>query len=220
MLDDMVIPWAGKDSVSQLIDATFPDLADNSEDQDYLLNRALITPLNENVNKLNDRVVIRFPGEEHTYYSFDSVEDDFQNLYLQEHLNEIAPGGLPLHELKLKVGAPVMLLRNVSAKNGLCNGTSLIINNFFPNCIDAVILSGNSAGKRVSLHRLPMSLPENLEMSFKIIHKQFAVHMYFAFTINKARGETIENTGIYLLEHVFSHGQLYVRLSGVFPQQH
>ncbi|XP_026451471.1 uncharacterized protein LOC113351751 [Papaver somniferum] len=82
MPDDMVIPWNGEDSVSQLIDAIFPDLADNSKDQDYLLNRELITPLNEHVDKLNDRVVSMFPGEEHTYYSFDFVEDDFQNLYL------------------------------------------------------------------------------------------------------------------------------------------
>ncbi|XP_026450614.1 uncharacterized protein LOC113350698 [Papaver somniferum] len=115
MPDDMVIPWTGEDSVSQPIDATFPDLADNSEDQDYLLNRALITPLNEHVDKLNDQVVSMFPGQEHTYYSFDSVEDDFQNLYLQEQLNGMAPGSLPPHELKLKLGAPIMLLRNVSA---------------------------------------------------------------------------------------------------------
>ncbi|XP_026428946.1 uncharacterized protein LOC113324879 [Papaver somniferum] len=74
MPDDMVIPWNGEDSVSQLIDVTFPDLADNSKDQDYLLNRALITPLNEHVDKLNDRVVSMFLGEEHMYYSFDSVE--------------------------------------------------------------------------------------------------------------------------------------------------
>ncbi|XP_026384263.1 uncharacterized protein LOC113279822 [Papaver somniferum] len=211
--DDMVIPWTGEDSMSQLMDATFPDLENNSEDQGYLLNRALIPPLNEHVDKLNDRVVSMFPGQEHTYYSFDSVEDDFQNLYLQEQLNGIAPGGLPPHELKLKLGALIMLLRNVSAKNGLCNGTRRIIKKFFPNCIDAVILSGNSAGKRVFLHRMPMSPPENLEMPFKMIRKQFPVRMCFSFTINKAQGQTIQNTGMYLPEHVFNHGQLYVGIS-------
>ncbi|XP_026451464.1 uncharacterized protein LOC113351743 [Papaver somniferum] len=149
MPDDIVIPWTGEDSVSQLIDAALPDLADNSEDQDYLLNRALITPLIEHVDKLNDRVVSMFLGKEHTYYSFDSVENDSQNLYLQEHLNGISPSGLPPHELKLNLGAPIMLLRNVSAKNDLCNGTRLIVKIFFPNCIDAMILDGNSAGKRV-----------------------------------------------------------------------
>ena len=32
-------------------------------------------------------------------------------------------------------------------------------------------------------------------------------------TINKAQGQTIPNVGIYLSEHVFSHGQLYIALS-------
>ncbi|XP_026396252.1 ATP-dependent DNA helicase RRM3-like [Papaver somniferum] len=121
----------------------------------------------------------------------------------------MAPGSLPPHELKLKLGAPIMLLRNVSDKNDTC----LIIKKLFPNCVDAVILSENSAGKIVFLHRMPMSPLENLEMPFKMILKQFPTRMCFAFTINKAQGKTIENTGIYLPEHVPSHGQVYVEIS-------
>ncbi|MCL7047278.1 hypothetical protein MKW94_026587 [Papaver nudicaule] len=62
-----------------------------------------------------------FPGEEHTYYSFDSVEDNFHNIYQQEYLNGTSPGRLPPHELKLSIGAPIILLRNVDANNGLYN---------------------------------------------------------------------------------------------------
>ena len=32
-------------------------------------------------------------------------------------------------------------------------------------------------------------------------------------TVNKSQGQTIPNVGIYFLEPVFSHGQLYVALS-------
>ena len=33
-------------------------------------------------------------------------------------------------------------------------------------------------------------------------------------TINKAEGQSINNLGVYLPQPVFSHGQLYVALSG------
>jgi len=43
--------------------------------------------------------------------------------------------------------------------------------------------------------------------------KKFLIRLNFAITINKSQRQTIPNVGIYLLRHVFSHGQLYVDLS-------
>ncbi|XP_026399668.1 ATP-dependent DNA helicase PIF1-like [Papaver somniferum] len=211
--EEMVIPWVSDASLSELINATFPNLVENSRDRDYMVNRALITPLNEYVEKLNDRVLQIFPGKEVLFYSFDSVDDNTHGLYKQEYLNNIAPGGLPSHILKLKIGAPIMFLRNVDAKNGLCNGTRLIIKEFFPSCIDAVIISGNYIGTRVFIHRMPLEPPENLKLPYKFKRKQFPIRLCFAFTVNKAQGQTIENTCIFFPEHVFGHGQLYVVLS-------
>jgi ATP-dependent DNA helicase PIF1 len=48
--------------------------------------------------------------------------------------------------------------------------------------------------------------------------KQFPVRLSFASTINKSQGQTIPNVGIYPPRHVFSHGQLYVALSGRVSQ--
>ena len=46
--------------------------------------------------------------------------------YPVEFLNSLNLSGLPLHDIKLKVGAVVMLLRNLDPHSSLCNGTRLI----------------------------------------------------------------------------------------------
>ncbi|GAA0144068.1 hypothetical protein LIER_04603 [Lithospermum erythrorhizon] len=122
----MAISWEGEESITRVIDFTFADLSRPAYDVEYMMDRALITPLNEDVNKLNEKIMQYFPGEEVTYYSFDSVLDDMHNLYQQEFLNSLAPSNFPPHKLTLKKGAPIMLLRNIDPKSGLCNGTRLL----------------------------------------------------------------------------------------------
>ncbi|CAN7105154.1 unnamed protein product [Brassica rapa subsp. narinosa] len=48
-------------------------------------------------------------------------------MYPPEYLNCLEFQGLPKHKLVLKVGIPVMLLRNINEKEGLCNGTRIIV---------------------------------------------------------------------------------------------
>ena len=45
------------------------------------------------------------------------------------------------------------------------------------------------------------------------IGRQFPIKSWFAMTINKAQGQSINNLGVYLPQPVFSHGQLYVALT-------
>ena len=70
------------------------------------------------------------PGETKIYLSADSVNcddnEEAQN-YPMEFLNSLTPSGMPPHCLNLKVGSIVTLLRNISLKKGLCNGTRLVI---------------------------------------------------------------------------------------------
>ena len=44
---------------------------------------------------------------------------------------------------------------------------------------------------------------------------QFPIRLCFAMSTNKAQGQTLEFVGIYLPDHVFTHGQLYVAFSRV-----
>ncbi|KAI5399296.1 hypothetical protein KIW84_064602 [Lathyrus oleraceus] len=95
--DDMVrlplhiaIPWEGEHSIQVLIQHIFPDLELHGWDAPYMVQRAILTPTNDDVQKLNDMIIDQFPGEEHNLLSFDEVEGDNHNLYQQEFLNSIA----------------------------------------------------------------------------------------------------------------------------------
>ena len=84
------------------------------------------------------------------YHSFDSAVDDPHNYYPSEFLNSLTPNGLPPHVLKLKLGCPVILLRNIDPANELCNGTRLVVRGFRINTIDAEIVVGSMLGSRYS----------------------------------------------------------------------
>ncbi|KAB2620482.1 hypothetical protein D8674_043012 [Pyrus ussuriensis x Pyrus communis] len=187
----MVIPWESEHSINQLIAKIFPDLEDHINDATYMVERAVVTPTNEDVDMLNEKIINMFPGLEETMYSFDSPE----------FLNSISLGGLPPHKLTLKRGAPIMLLRNIDPKLGLCNGTRLLCRGSYRNLIDAEILTGQFAGSRVFLPRIPLKSTDTAGLPFELTRKQFPVKLSFSITINKSQ------------DHVFSHGQLYVALS-------
>ncbi|KAG8386965.1 hypothetical protein BUALT_Bualt03G0203500 [Buddleja alternifolia] len=150
--DFMAIPWAGEHSIHRLIESVFPGLFSHTYGPEYMMDKAIITPLNEEVNKLNEKVIQLFQGEEEiTSYSFDSVPEDMNNLYFTELLNSLTSSNLPPHKLVLKKGASIMLLRNIGPKIGLCNGTRLMCRRFGRNLIDAEVMCGQFKGTRVFL---------------------------------------------------------------------
>ncbi|KAI5414867.1 hypothetical protein KIW84_040354 [Lathyrus oleraceus] len=152
--DDMVrlpshiaITWEGEHSIQVLIQHIFPNLELHGWDASYMIQRDILTPTNDDVQKLNYMIIDQFPEEEHNLLSFDEVEGDNHNLYQQEFLNSIAQGSFPPHILKIKKRAPLMLLRNLDPRYGLCNGTQLLCRGLFMNISDVEILTGYCAGK-------------------------------------------------------------------------
>ena len=91
------------------------------------------------------------PGEVRTYTSVmiqSSVPMKRRQNYPTDFLNSLTPLGMPPHRLNLKVNAVVMLLRNLSLRQGLYNGTRLRVTHL-RNCIQATILTGAGHGNTV-----------------------------------------------------------------------
>ena len=121
--------------------------------------------------------------------------------------------GIPNHILKLKVNAIVILLRNISICDWLCNGTRLLIRKLYKYNIEAEIISGDLKGNIVFIPRITLNTGENSTFPFVLYRKQFPIKLAFVMTYNKAQGHTYENVGLYITKPLFTHGQLYVGLS-------
>lgn len=195
-----------------LIKSVFPNIGQNYKNHSWLNERAILAAKNNDVNELNASIQNDIAGELIIYKSVDTVtnQDDVVN-YPTEFLNSLDLPGLPPHSLQLKVGAPIILLRNINQPK-LCNGTRLAIKKLMNNVIEATILNGKFQGEEVLIPRIPL-IPTDMPFEFKRL--QFPIRLAFAITINKAQGQSLAVCGINLESPCFSHGQLYVACSRV-----
>ena len=91
-------------------------------------NKVILCPTNNNVLKMNNEMLSRLNGDSKEYLSIDTVDDEngcLQNSIPIEFVNSITPNGLPPHKLIFKIGAIIILSRNLNLEDGLCNGTRL-----------------------------------------------------------------------------------------------
>ncbi|XP_059051905.1 uncharacterized protein LOC131846585 [Achroia grisella] len=199
-------------SKDELIGKVFPNIITNQKNYNWLSERAILAAKNKDVNKLNFTIQEQIVGTLHSFKSIDCVTniDEITN-YPAEFLNTLDVPDLPPHNLQLKVGSVVIILRNLNQPK-LCNGTRLVITKLTSNLIHATILKGNFKGELVLIPRIPII---STDMLFEFKRIQFPIRLAFAMTIHKSQGQSLAVCGLNLENPCFSHGQLYVACSRV-----
>ncbi|XP_058122881.1 ATP-dependent DNA helicase PIF1-like [Anopheles ziemanni] len=112
--------------VRELIDKIYPEIERWYKYPNFFTDRAILSPLNVDVTAINNAVMMKLPEVDQEYLSVDTLVNPEEHEHLQlppEYLNSLNISGIPLHSLKLKQFAPVLLLRNLHTERGLCNGT-------------------------------------------------------------------------------------------------
>ncbi|XP_008180300.1 uncharacterized protein LOC103308536 [Acyrthosiphon pisum] len=195
-----------------LIESIFPDLQAHYINHAWLRERAILAAKNINVDAINFKIQQSLPGNEILFKSIDTVTNPDEAInYPVEFLNSLDLPGMPLHNLRLKIGSPIIFLRNLNAPKQ-CNGTRLVTKKIMGNVLEATILNGKFEGEVVLLPRIPMIHSDSL-IPFRRL--QFPIRFAFAMTINKSQGQTMSICGLDLDNPVFSQGQLYVACSHV-----
>ncbi|XP_031286740.1 uncharacterized protein LOC116145417 [Pistacia vera] len=188
-----------------ILNAVFPGLRDQIGNAQYMREKAILIAKNDVVHELNEYIIQMLPLEEKTYYNLyttckaGGTSNDDDILYPTEFLNTLICSGMPKHELKLKVGVPIMLLRNLNQADGLRNGTR------FRKLVHTSRDIIGSNGHNVVIPRIVMSNAD-ARWPFRLKRRQLPIVVGFFMIINKSQGQYLKTVGLYMKHQVFTHG--------------
>ena len=207
-------------SLGELIEKVYPDFEEHldasSDAHDYFRGRAILCTKNEHVDEVNGIMTNRMADGGIVSHGINTALDirDPANA-TPENLATLEMSGLPPQVLRLKIGMPIMLLRNKDPEENDCNGSRYIIEGFTTN-EQVIIARSMKDGHIVSIPKFRIQPKQHKIHGYQLQRIQFPVRPAFAMTCHKSQGQTIENhCGVYIKDGIFAHGQLYVAVTRV-----
>lgn len=227
------------DDVHSMINDVYGSLSDISQKDpselidEPMVHSAILCPLNASADFINACCLEQWAQPLTTKLSIDEYISDKGHddalVVTVEHLNAQTPNGSPPHRLDIKIGMPLILLRNMA--DGLMNGTRMILQEAKPYVLRCMVINGRQAGEIVYLPRF-LFKHEGADQPLRWQRRQFPVRPCWAMTINKSQGQTFIHVAICLVQivdnghaqdgrvlvsvapaEVFGHGQFYVGAS-------
>jgi hypothetical protein len=128
----------------------------------FFRDRAILTTKNDIVADINVRILTRLAGETRVYNTVNSIsfntmeENNRPNIFI-EFLRAQNPSGLPPARLELKIGTPVIYLRNLFLRERLYNGTRIIISKLREYSIKVKIINDQFHGKDRVISRITLT---------------------------------------------------------------
>ncbi|KAL3121265.1 hypothetical protein niasHT_008247 [Heterodera trifolii] len=215
------------DDLDHTIHFCFPEALfdDPLANADAIAHNAILCPTNNDVQHINEVALGRMSGCGREFLSIDEPLEpneemhNFRTDFNMETVHNEMPSGMPPHKLTIKVGTPVMLIRNLDVTQGLCNGTRLQVMRTSENNLFCRILTGPRAGAQniIAIPQIQFEYGRaRHHRGLRFRRLQFPVRLCFAMTINKAQGQTLQRMALVLNgRQCFSHGQVYVAMSRV-----
>lgn len=179
------IPPTRGDPLENIFKTIYKDFDSRSEDKEYQRGRAILTPHNEIVDEVNEFILSQLEGDIIEYLSSDTNIEEANLLYTVEYLNSFKCSGLQNHQLKLKNKMPIILMRNINQKEGLCNGTRMLVTKLGKKVVEIEIWTGGNVGEKMRIPRIIMTTADN-KCPYKMRRRQFPIHVCYAMTINKS----------------------------------
>jgi hypothetical protein len=162
-----------------------------------------LTTRNDSADRINSVNLALIPEEEHVFTGI--LEGKFPD--------KAVPSPL---EVKLKVGARVMLVNNDADRRWI-NGTLGVVSKIDPNTV--FVKLDNGIEHAVTPHTWSYHKYHYDKQKQKITkeligsYTQFPIKLAWAITIHKSQGQTFDKAIIWLEGRAFARGQVYVALS-------